>query len=126
MKKYLVDLFGKNYFFSGTLIFICCLPFSQALVSISSGLLLFIALVEDSVKNKIDRIKKNKWLFFISAIYFVYLLSAIFTGKINQSFYDLNKTLFFLIIPLSFILGKPLQSKQVLFLFYTFCFSIVI
>ena len=126
MKKLKSEIVKINWFFVSAVIFTLCLPFSQALVSISSGILLFMAIAEDSWKNKIERIKNNRILFFIISIYGLYLVSAILSGNISDSFYDLRKTLFFLVIPMAFILGKPISNAQKGFLLYSFSFALIV
>lgn len=126
MSNYLAKIFNNNWFFIVLLCFVGVLPFSQALVSILSGVLLFTALVEDSWSNKFNRIKQRKILLFIPAIFIIYLISSIITWQSGNSLYDLQKSLFFLIIPLAFILGKNITDIQKRFLFYTFALAIFV
>jgi hypothetical protein len=113
-------------FFISLVCFTVALPFSQALVSIFGGVILFASLVEDSFKNKVSRFKENRILLFIPGIFIVYLLSFIVFYKSGNSLYDLQKTLFFLIIPTAFIIGKPLSAFQKRFLFYAFTLAVFI
>ena len=126
MKKYILNVYNKNWFFLAIILFVGVLPFSQALVSISSGILLFTAVIEDSWKNKIQRFNQHKILLFIPAVYLLYLASAIFSNSFQNSLYDLNKTLFFLVIPIAFLLGKKLTMNQLKSVFYFFAFSIIV
>ena len=126
MKKHLVKIIDFNWFFVSLVLFVVVLPFSQALVSILSGILLLTVLIEDSWENKISRLKQNKIVFLISAIFLIYLLSSIVSGNLNNSFYDIKKSLFFLVLPLAFILGKKITSIQKRYLFYAFSIAIII
>lgn len=126
MNKYLRKVFNNNWFFISLLCFVVVLPFSQALVSIFGGVLLFTALVEDSWVNKFNRIKKHKIILFIPAIFFIYVISSIITYKSGKSLYDLQKSLFFLVIPLAFLIGKNISNFQKRFLFYAFAVAIFI
>ncbi len=126
MIKQLPVKFEFSWFFISVLSFAVVLPFSQALVSIFGGIILFAALVEDSFKNKIARFKVNKVMLFIPGIFVIYLLSFILFYKTGNSLYDLQKTLFFLIIPISFMIGKPLSSTQKRFLFFAFTFAVFV
>ena len=126
MKTYLAKLFNSNWFFLTLLGFVIVLPLSQALVSIFGGVLLFVAVTEDNWENKWQRYRRRKGLLFISAIFVIYLISTIITGRNGNGWYDLQKTLFFLVIPLAFIFGKGINDKQKRFVFYTFAFSIFV
>ncbi len=126
MKTYLTKLFNSNWFFLTLLGFVIVLPLSQALVSILGGVLLFVAIVEDKWKNKWLRFHLRKRLLFIPAIFLIYLISSLITGKNGNGWYDLQKTLFFLVIPLAFIFGKGINEKQKRFVFYIFSFSILV
>ena len=126
MKTYLTKLFNSNWFFLTLLGFAIVLPLSQALVSILGGVLLFVAIVEDNWKNKRQRFQQRKSLLFIPAIFVIYLVSSLLTGRNGNGWYDLQKTLFFLVIPLAFIFGKEINEKQKRFVFYSFAFAILI
>ncbi len=115
-----------NLFYFVMVGFVLVLPFSQALVSIFSGILLFVALVEDSWINKKKRLKQRKYVLLVPSIFIVYLFSSIFTFNSGVALYDLNKNLFFLVIPLAFIFGKPIDDKQKRVVFYAFALSIVV
>ena len=124
MIKLLPEKFEFTWFFISILCFVIVLPFSQALVSIFGGVVLIAALVEDSFKKKVARFKKNKILFFIPSIFIIYFLSFIIFYKAGNSLYDLQKTLFFLIVPISFMVGKPLSSQQKRWLFFSFTLAV--
>lgn len=126
MIKLLPEKHKLSLFFISLLCFVSVLPFSQALVSIFGGVILFAALIEDSWKNKIARFKENRILLFIPGIFALYLLSSIAFYKTGNNFYDLQKSLFFLIIPLAFMFGKPLTIHQKRLVFYIFIFAIFI
>ena len=115
-----------NLFYFALIAFAISLPFSEALVSISSGLLFFIALTEDTLENKLKRFNKNRFLLLISAVYLIYIISAVFSNRLSASLYDLRKSLFFLIIPIAFIFGKELSGKQKRYLFYFFLGAVTI
>lgn len=125
MKIQLPKIINSNWFFVSAIMFVIVLPFSQALVSIMGGVLLFVALVEDSWKNKLERVKQNRILLFIPAIFLIYLFRSLISGDFISSFYDLQKTLFFLVVPLAFLFGKQISSKQKRYLFYIFSVAII-
>ncbi|MCE4564835.1 O-antigen ligase family protein [Maribellus sp. CM-23] len=124
MKKFLTELIDSNWFFVSLIAFVVALPLSQALVSVFSGVMLLVALLEDSFSNKINRLSERKILLLIPLIFIMYLVSTFVTR--DTSFYDVQKTLFYLVIPLAFVLGKELNSKQVRYVFYTFTCSVLL
>ncbi len=126
MIKTFTQKINFSWFFLSLFGFVLVLPFSQALVSIFGGVILFAALVEDSWKNKIIRFKQNLILLFIPGIYGIYLLSFIVFYKTGNTLYDLQKALFFLVIPIAFMLGKSLTTYQKRFLFYAFALAIFV
>lgn len=126
MKAFLTKLINSNWFFIALVGFVIVLPLSQALVSIFGGIIFVIALFEDSWKNKIQRFKNHSPLLFIPAIFIIYLISSLFTGENGSGWYDIQKSLFFLVIPMAFIFGKEISNRQRRFVFYAFAFSIFI
>lgn len=126
MKIQLTKYFDSNWFFISLLCFVLVLPFSQAFVSIFSGVLLLTSLIEDSWRNKIIRLKKNKYLLFIPAIYLIYILNVLYHWNFKDSLYDLNKSLFFLVIPMAFVFGKEISSLQKIQIFFAFALAIII
>ena len=126
MIKILLQKFDFTWFFISLLCFVVVLPFSQALVSIFGGVILFTAIIEDSWSNKINRLNQNRILLFLPAIFLTYLISFIVFYKNGNSLYDLQKAVLFLTIPMAFMLGKPLSNYQKRFLFYAFAFAIFV
>ena len=126
MKKQVSKLIDNNWFFLSLLLFAFFLPLSQALVSVGAGVILFTAFIEDSWKNKFKRIKEKRILFSLPTIYLIYIISSLVSEKFSSSVYDLQKSLFFFVIPLAFIIGKNLSNVQKRFVFYQFSVSIVI
>lgn len=126
MIKILLQKSEFSWLFISLLCFAAVLPFSQALVSIFAGVILFVALVEDGRSNKLSRLKQNRILLLLPGIFLIYLVSSMIYYKPGNSFYDLQKTLFFFVIPFAFIIGKPLNSHQKRLLFYVFVFSVFV
>ena len=126
MKKFLTEIFDSNWFFLSVLLFAVALPLSQALVSIAAGFMLGISIIEDTWDNKLFRIKKNKAILFIPAIFLMYFLGALFSNNWSESLYDIRKSMFFLILPFAFLLGKDITTRQKRFLFYTFSVAIFV
>lgn len=126
MNNSLTKIFDSNWFFLSVLCFVIVLPLSQGLVSVMAGVMLLTALLEDSWINKKHRLLQNRYLLFVPAIFLIYLLSSALTYKNGEPFYDLQKTLFYLVIPMAFILGKSFTNFQQKFLFYVFATAVII
>lgn len=115
-----------SWFFIALLGFTVVLPFSHALVSIFGGILLGIALIEDNWRTKLSRLKENKLLLSLPVIYLLYILSFILFYEKGNSPYDLQKALFFLVIPIAFVFGKTITNFQKRLLFYAFALAIFV
>ncbi len=126
MKKLTAGLKNIDWFFLTLVSFSAILPFSQALVSIFSGVLLFVALATGTWKSNLLQLKKNRILLFLPAIYLIYLFSAVISGDVSQSTYDLRKTLFFIVLPLAFVFGNDLSASQKRLLFIVFTLAVFI
>nr|WP_320021554.1 O-antigen ligase family protein [uncultured Draconibacterium sp.] len=126
MKNYLIELIDSNLFFLSLIVFVLVLPMSVALVSVVAALVLLTALFEDTRSAKWERIKQRKVILLIPLIFLLYLVSTFVTLKYDKSFYDVQKTLFYLVFPLAFSMGKEINSRQKRFVLYTFTVSSVI
>ncbi len=125
MRILTAKLKNTSGFFFALVCFGAVLPFSEALVSVFGGGLLLVALIEDNWRNKWERMKKNKILLFLPAIYLIYLMSAFCSADLPGSVYDLRKNLFFLIIPVAFALGKEVTREQKRTVFFVFSAAVL-
>ena len=126
MKEYFTQLFNSNYFFLSLLLFVFSLPLSVALVSVAAAIVFLAALLEDSWEAKMKRFKSRRVLLWIPFIFFLYLASTLVSLKADQSFYDVKKTLFYLVIPLAFCFGKDINRAQKRAILWTFSVGIFI
>lgn len=126
MKKFLIEIFDSNWFFLSLLLFVIALPLSQALVSVAAGIMLGTSFLEDNWKNKLFRVKERKIILFIPAIFFMYLCGAFCYGNWSGSLYDIRKSMFYLALPLAFLLGKQISAKQKRYVFYIFSVAIFV
>jgi hypothetical protein len=115
-----------NLFYFSLICFVCIIPFSEALVSIFAGVMLFVSLIGNDKKSFISKFKQNSYLLALPAIYLIYLISALASGDLSGSFYDLQKSLFFLVIPAAFIFGKDIVPQQKRFIFSVFSVAVFI
>ena len=115
-----------NFFYLALIVFVCSLPLSEFMVSVSAGLLILAGWIEDSWQNKSERIKSRKLILFIPAIFIIYLISALIFRKGETALYDLRKSLFFLILPLAFLSGKEITSRQKQNIIFFFILSVFV
>ena len=123
MKNYFTELINSNLFFLSLILFVLVLPLSVALISVVGALVLLTAVLEDTRKEKWERIKQRKIILLIPLIFLLYLISTFFTLQYNKSFYDVQKTLFYLVFPFAFSMGKTINSRQKRFVLYTLTVS---
>jgi hypothetical protein len=126
MEKLSFSVKKINFFFLSLVVFVCSLPLSEFMVSVSGGILFLTALLEDNWKCKKQRFFQRKILLLIPAIFFIYVLSAVIASAGEEAFYDFRKALFFFILPVGFLLGKEISTKQKQFLLILFTIIVII
>lgn len=126
MLKYLRELINSNYYFLSLICFVAVIPLSQALVSIMAGVVLITALIEDNWANKKKRALQRKVILLVPLIFLLYLLSTLLADNGDKSFYDVQKTMFYLVFPIAFLFGKEINSQQKRFIFFAFSFAVLI
>jgi hypothetical protein len=101
-------------------------PFSEALVSISAGLLLLQALLLGSWNH--PSVKKRSLLPLLSllSIFLVYLLWMSVTDDFYFALYELKKVIFWFIIPVAVFSSPSLSNKQILLILASFVLAVVI
>lgn len=111
----------KNlFFYASVFLFAVSLPFSEFMISLSSGLLLISCMLTGKYSEKWERFKKRPAALLIISIFFVYVLGIFFTQNQHLALYELQKTAFILVIPLSLSIGPPIGYqlfRKVLFSF---------
>lgn len=125
MIKDLIKTFAEKGFYLAAAGFIIMLPISPAMVSVFAGAMLGTALIQNIYENKKIQVNGHNGLYLMPAVFGLYLLSSILGAFQGTAWYDLKKTLFYLVIPFSFMLGKPFTKKQIRILFYWFSAAIV-
>lgn len=130
MPKLNVNILRENVFFVTLLIYVAFLPFSEAIVSISAGLLLFQSLVLTSWKHKSVQGENRIPLFMVVSVFFVYILGVIKTNDFSFALYELRKVSFWMVLPVAFFLSPRLSTKQfhkvlLLFVISVFAASVV-
>ncbi len=125
-KAELLNKWREDIFFFSLIITAGVFPFSEALVSISAGLLLFQALALQAWKHPSVNIQSWKSVLFPVSIFGVYLIGTIFTEDFSFALYELKKVVFWVVFPLSIFLSPRLSEKKIYLVFYVFILSVVV
>uniref|UniRef100_UPI0032168B53 O-antigen ligase family protein n=1 Tax=uncultured Draconibacterium sp. TaxID=1573823 RepID=UPI0032168B53 len=126
MKLRFTRLNQINWFYIASLIFAIALPFSNALISVSSALLIVASIAHYKNFNLKSSLKDRRLLLFLMGIYAVYLLGLVFTNDWKWAAYDLRKNMAYFVIPLAFLLAPRLSIIQYKRILYVFAFSVVL
>lgn len=123
----LVDInkWRENIFFLTLVICVCILPFSQALVSISAGLLLFQTLLLQSWKHPSLSVRNPKSLYLFCSVFVVYILGIIITKDYQFALYELKKIIFWVVIPLAVYLSPKISEQKLLLVFKLFIAAVI-
>lgn len=108
------------FFYASVFLFAVSLPFSEFIISLSSGLLLISCMLSGQYSEKWKRFKSQPAALLIISIFFVYVFGIFFTQNRHLALYELQKTAFILVIPLSLAIGPPIGYqlfRKVLFSF---------
>ncbi len=121
-----LNKYRENIFFLFLIISASVFPFSEALVSISIGLLLFQALVLQSWNHPTVKWSSSKIVLFPVSIFIVYLIGAIFTTDFSLTLYELKKTVFWIVVPLAVALSPRLGQRKTYLVFFAFILSVTV
>ncbi|SHF97199.1 O-Antigen ligase [Mariniphaga anaerophila] len=125
-KTVLHNKWRENVFFVSLIVAASVFPFSEALVSISAGLLLFQSLAFQLSKNRNKELQYRSIILYPISIFGVYLIGTIFTLDFSFALYELKKVAFWLIIPLAFYLSPRLSDKRVYLVLLIFVISVTV
>lgn len=96
------------FFYASVFLFAVSLPFSEFMISLSSGLLLISCMLTGHYSEKWKQLKSQPAALLIISIFFVYVFGILFTRNQPLALYELQKTAFILVIPLSLSIGPPI------------------
>ena len=114
----------QNIFFTTLILFVVLLPFSEALVSITAGLLLLQVVALFSWKHPSVPHGLKSSLFLLFSVFLIYLLGTILTKDLHFAVYELRKVLFWIIIPSAFFLSPALSREKFILVLFFFCLSV--
>ncbi|MDO9040102.1 MAG: hypothetical protein Q7U65_01870, partial [Bacteroidota bacterium] len=70
----------KNlFFYASVFLFAVSLPFSEFMISLSSGLLVISCIVTAQLQEKFNKLKNQPAALLITSVFFVYVIGVIFT-----------------------------------------------
>lgn len=121
-----LNTWRENTFFFSLIFTVAIFPFSEALVSISSGLLLLQAIVFRSWLHPSFKRGSNVSLLFLFSIFGVYILGVIFTNDFSFALYELKKVIFWIVIPLAFFLSPRLPDHKIYLIFKIFILAVTV
>lgn len=109
--------------FWGLLFFVTFIPISKAFSTIGEllcgGSLLISFFFKDFRTAFVQRLTKNKALWFLPVYYGLYLLGMTYTKDFNQGLHELNMNHYLLVIPL-LVIGLNPSSKEIQYILYGF------
>ena len=106
-------------------VFVFSLPFSESLISLSSGLIVLMQLISLFFrKNEIRTLLCDKSAWLISSIIVVYLVGLFFTNDMIMGRYELRKVMFWPTLALGIALAPKLSEKKFWFVFHIFIVSV--
>lgn len=101
------------------------LPLSMFVMTIGICVLFCNAILEWNWKEKWDRLKKNRQVFFIISFPLLFFIGFINTDNFSLALDSYLMKLPMLIIPLSIVTSKPLQKKEIKWVFLAYIGSLV-
>jgi hypothetical protein len=121
-----LDKWRENTFFISLVIAVVIFPFSEGLVSISAGWLLFQALVLRSWLHPSFKSKTSAGLFFLFSVFGIYMIGSLFTNDFSFALYEFRKVIFWVVIPLAVFLSPKLPDRKVYLVLKAFILSVTL
>src|SRR5690554_3881828 len=113
-------------FFAVLILNAAVLPFSEALISISAGLMIFQTLFFRSWKHPSVKMDNQRVLLFPVSIFFVYLIGTLFTQNFQLALIELNKSLFWLVVPLAVYYSPRITAPKFYIVLGVFISAVII
>jgi hypothetical protein len=120
VKQPIKNFISENIFFILSIILVFSLPFSEALLSISTGLIFLQILFTGNWKDKFEKLRNDKALWALISVFLIYLFGCLFCKDPATGFYEIKKNIFWLIIPLGVALSPKLSNKKIWIILTTF------
>jgi hypothetical protein len=111
-KQPIRNFITENIFFIFSISLVISLPFSEALLSISTGLIFLQILFLGNWKEKLEKLRTEKALWAFISVFLIYLIGCLFCKDKATGFYEIKKNIFWLIVPVGVALSTKLSSKK--------------
>lgn len=99
-------------FFSASALLFAGFAFSEALISIGVGLI-FLSFLFFRQKGEIAfKLKENRTFWLLVLVFALYLVGTLFSKDNNLAMYEINRNLFWLLIPPGVALSEKLSAKK--------------
>jgi hypothetical protein len=121
-----LNIWRENAFFFSLIFTVAVFPFSEALVSIASGLLLLQAIVLRSWLHPSFKNRDTVSFLLLLSIFGVYVIGALFTNDFSFALYELRKVIFWIVIPLAFFLSPQLEKHKIYLVLKIFILAVTI
>lgn len=125
-KQLISNFISENIFFILSIILVISFPFSESLLSISTGLIFLQVLFSGNWKVKLEILKSEKALWALLGVFFIYLFGCLFCKDLTTGLYELKKTIFWFIIPIGVALSPKLSVKKYWILLTIFLSAVLI
>jgi len=119
----MLNFIHENLFYISTILLLLSFPYSESLLSIATGFLLLQLFFTEDFNTKWNILITDRSLWALCGIFFIYLIGCFFCKDASTGWYELKKTIFWLIVPLGVALSRKLSEKRfwlLLFLFVIF------
>lgn len=116
----------ESAFFALLILNAVVFPFSEALISISAGLLLLQVFLFQSWRHPSVKARSFKSLFFPVSVFLVFIFGSLFTDDFSLALYELKKNVFWLIIPVAVFFSPKLPARRLYILFALFILAIIV
>ncbi len=107
-------------FYGGLVLIIIGLYFSRALLSIGTGIVIGIPFIQPNIVHRLYKFWENKAAVAISGIFFMYLLSGLNSSAQADWIEKLRVNIPTLLMPIAFMLCKPIPRRIYHLLLYTY------
>lgn len=102
----------NNLFYIFAILLLFGFPFSESLISIATVILFFQLFLTGRLSQKWEILKTDRSLWMISGVYLIYLIGFIFCRDLDTGLYELNKSIFWVIVPVGVALSSRLTEKR--------------
>jgi hypothetical protein len=124
--KILYNWLNEHLFFVICALFVLSVPYSEAFISIISGLIALQILYPNHLKKYFRINIADRSLLALMGIYILILASVLFTKNIDHALYELKKNLMWVVIPPGMVLTKRLSEKKYWGIFFLFVFAVTV